>query len=233
VDPKKPKPVTAAELTAQLEADPEWVRKRRERARVHGERLEQNRRDSKPLREELAAAGFEVSSVAELYNSQMNYEKAIPLLLRWLPKIENPDIKESVVRALTVDWARPQAAPILIEEFRRVTDPSGTGLRWAIGNALATVADDSVFGEVAELAEDRRWGKAREMVTVALGNMRDPRAVPVLQRLLADEEVAGHALIALGNLRAKEAQADIEPFLDHPTPWVRSEAQKALAKLGD
>ena len=81
-----------------------------------------------------------------------------------------------MAHALTVKWAWSAAAPLLVDECRRADDPSGTGLRWAIGNTLAEVADDSVFADLVELAEDRRWGKAREMVVVALGNMRDPRA---------------------------------------------------------
>jgi HEAT repeat protein len=217
---------------AQLAGDPEWMRKRDERAHARRQRFEQSQQDSESLREALAAAGFEVSSVADLYNRRMNYEAAIPILLEWLPKIEDPAVKESVVRALTVKWARPTAAPLLVDEFRQVDEPSGTGLRWAIGNALAEVADDSVFEDVVKLAEDRRWGKAREMVVVALGNMRDPRAVGVLRHLLSDDVVAGHAVIALGNARADEARTDIEPFLRHPKAWVRNEAKKALAKLG-
>ncbi len=224
-------PVSAEDLLARLDADPEWVRKRDESARARRQRFEQNRRCAEPLTEALAAAGFDVSSVADLYNRRMTYEKAVPILLDWLPRIKTPAVKESVVRALTVKWARPAAALPLIDEFCRVDDGSGTGLRWTIGNALAEVADDSVFEDVAELAEDRRWGRAREMVVVALGNMREPRAVDVLRRLLSDDEVAGHAVIALGNAHAKEAREDIESLLEHPKTWVRKEASKALAKL--
>src|SRR5262249_2668888 len=38
-----------------------------------------------PVVRDLARAGFNVSFIADLYNSQMNYAEAVPLLIRWLP----------------------------------------------------------------------------------------------------------------------------------------------------
>jgi HEAT repeat protein len=69
------------------------------------------------------------------------------------------------------------------------------------------------------------------MLAVALGNMRDPRAVDVLVELLDDEEIAGHALMALGKLKARAAMPAIRRFLEHPKPWFRKEAERALAKI--
>ena len=62
------------------------------------------------------------------------------------------------------------------------------------------------------------------MLTVALGNMRNPQAINLLIRLLEDEEVAGHALIAL----RKRGDPAAVPYV---LPWVRNEAKKALNKL--
>jgi len=49
---------------------------------------------------------------------------------------------------------------------------------------------------------------------------------------LEDEDVAGYAVMGLGKLKAREARAAVEPFVDHGKPWVRKEAKEALAKLG-
>lgn len=224
--------MTAAELMAELEGDPEWVAGREQEDREREGRMEVYDRAAALLRGELAQAGFEVESIDDLRHRGGNYEAAIPILLEWLPRTDDADVKESIVRNLTVQWAKPRAAPLLVDEFRRAGDASHEmGLRWAIGNALAEVADDSVFEEVAVLAKDPRWGRSREMLALALANMKDPRAVKVLRDLLADEEVAGHAVIGLGKLRAKEARAGIEPFLEHSKKWVRDEAKKALKKI--
>ena len=148
-----------------------------------------------------------------------------------MPQAQNKCIEEGTVQALSAKWAKPWAARPLIEEFRKAQDPKGTGLKRAIGNALSVVADDSVIEQVAELALDKRHGRAREMLALALGNMRTPQAVDVLIELLDDEEVAGHAVMGLGRLKAKRARPHIERFLSHPKAWIRREAKRALAKI--
>jgi len=69
------------------------------------------------------------------------------------------------------------------------------------------------------------------MLALSLGNMKNQRAEDVLIDLLDDDEVAGHAIIALGKLKSKKAYPAIKRFLIHPKSWVRNEAKKALAKI--
>jgi hypothetical protein len=172
-------PKTAAELMAELASDPEYVARIKSQREQRLQAVEQSLRSAKPLMLDLASAGFHVDSVADLFNRKIQYEKAIPILLSWLTRITDPAVKETVIRALTVPWARPTAAPLLIQEFRRAADSSSEGLRWAIANALSVVADDSVFSDVVELVRDCRSGKAREMLALALGNMKN--GSPVLR----------------------------------------------------
>jgi hypothetical protein len=188
-----------------------------------------------PVLADLAEAGYRFDSLADLRHSRVRYRAAVPVLLRWLPRATNRDVKEDIVRALSVPWARPAAARPLIEEFRRVdatVDPEGSGLRWTIGNALEVVGDDSVIDELVGLARDRSYGKARQMVVLGLGKSKDPRAAGVLVELLDDEDVNGQAVKALGKLKAPETRPALEPMLSDPRAWVRREAKKALAKLG-
>jgi HEAT repeat protein len=53
----------------------------------------------------------------------------------------------------------------------------------------------------------------------------------VLIDLLDDDEVVGHAIIALGKLKSKKAYPAIERFATHPKAWIRKEAKKALARI--
>ena len=218
---------------SQLEADPEWVARRDERERFRQRRTADYDRAAAPLKAELAEAGFEVESIADLYGERRTYRAAVPILLRWLPRIEHSAVKESVVRALTVKWAHPQAAPVMLEELRRLRESSDRSLRFAVANALTEVADDSVFDDVVALARDRRYSVGeRGLLTLALANMRERRegAIQVLRQLLCDD-VAPHAVTALGELHAEEARAEIEPFLEHPAASVRKEAKKAIKKI--
>lgn len=181
---------------------------------------------------DLKAAGFPVEAPADLYIKKYKYQSAIPVLLDWLPKISDPGLKEEVVRALAVKWAKGTAAKPLIAELSATSDHSGVGLAWAIANALAVVAEDEDLGAIEKLLAAGRFGKAREMLVLALGNMRkSPHAVTFLIRLLDDEDVAGHAIMALRKLGAKGTRSSIEPFLSDPRAWVRKEAKKALEKL--
>jgi hypothetical protein len=183
---------------------------------------------------ELAEAGYRMRSLAELRHSGARYRGAVPVLLRWLPQVTDRKLKGEIVRALSVPWARPVATGPMIEEFRRAdasVDPTGTGLRWTIGNALEVLADDSSFDELAELVRDRRYGKARQMVVLGLGRSKRPEAATVLIGLLDDPEVDGHAVKALGKLRPPAARAALESKSDDKRAWVRREAKKALARL--
>ncbi len=229
-DEKYPFVPSTARLLRELRGDHAYMAKHAERERRRDARIEEFARLSKPILRELAAVGLSCSSIDGLRRSGVHYERAVPILIAWLPLITDPGLKEAVVRALSVPWARPVAAQPLIAEFLKAPG-QGSGLKWAIGNALSVVADDSVFDNLAALVRDKRHGKAREMLAVAIGNMRDPRAVDLAIELLGDDEVAGHTLMAIGKLGAQKARPVVEPFLNHPKAWIRAKAKRVLARL--
>jgi HEAT repeat protein len=190
-----------------------------------------SRRAAAPILAELAELGFDLEWVSDLYNKPQDYRRAIPTLIRWLPLVSDSAVKGDIANALATKSARPTAARPLIEEFGKAPETEESGLKWAIANALSEVADDSVYDEIVELVRDKRHGYAREMLAVALARMKDPRAVEVLVELLEDEQVAGHAVLALRKLAVPETRAAIEPFAEHPRTWVRREARRALEKI--
>lgn len=172
---------------------------------------------------------LQIERIEDLYRKPIDYRAAIPILIKWLPLVDHKGVKWTIVRALSIKWAKPIAARPLIEEFRKA--PMDVDFKWSIANALSEVADASVFDEIVELVRDKRHGRAREMLAVALAKMKDPRAVGVLIELLDDEEIAGHAVYALCLLAPPEARSAIERFVDHPKTWVRNEARRALLKI--
>jgi HEAT repeat protein len=189
---------------------------------------------------DLDRVGCQVDDIWDLVNSKVQYPKAVPVLLEWLENVRTwvlPEkekqyrVHEALVRALTIPAARPVAAPVMIDQFRTVDDSSGLGLRWAVGNALSVVADESVFDDLASIVKERRYGKARQMPVLGLSRIRDPRVVPLLTDLLEDDDVAAHAVMALGKIRAPGVRSAVEVLLEHPQPLVRREARKALKVL--
>lgn len=182
-----------------------------------------------PVLEDLRRAGFEVGAVRGLRLSRRPYPLAVPVLVKWLPKIVEPSVKEDIVRTLSVPWAK-EAAPALITEFERMDDPSTHG-RWAVGNALEVLASEAICDDLIRLATARHFGRARQMIVLGLGKVRSPSVIEVLTQLLHDDDVTGHAVVALGRQRAKAARCDIESFLGHPKAWIRAEAKRALARI--
>jgi len=224
------KPKTAAEFAADLQADSSFVTRRQELDQTRQEETQQHRLVALPIMEELQQAGFPFESLDELRRSGIVYKAAVPILLKWLSLISDVGVQESIVRALSVPWAKPKAAVPLIALFLDASTGS-SGLKWAVGNALEVVADESVFDQLCELARDRRHGTARQMIVLALRKAKNPRAVDVLIELLEDDEVSGHALSSLSKLKTEKARPHIERFLDDPRAWVRREATRALARL--
>lgn len=190
-----------------------------------------SRQAAAPVLAELAEHGFHLEWVSDLFNRRMEYRDIIPILVKWLPLVSDRAVKMDIASALSTKWARPLAARAIIEEFELAPETEELGLKWALANALSEVADDTVFDEIVQLSCDRQHGRAREMLAVALSNMKDPPAVTILIELLDDEQVCGHALMALRKLAPVAAKNAVERFVNHPKTWVRNEARRALGKI--
>jgi HEAT repeat protein len=226
---KKKRWVTAEEVVAELQQDPEYLKRIQEKEQRRTERVKKSNLASQPILRELQDAGYCIESLGEL-GSIGTYKSAVPILLKWLPLVQDRGIKRSIVSALSVPWAKLAAIAPLLSAFREApADDPGT--KWAIGNALEVVADDSAFVEISELVCNKQHGSSREMLAVALGNMRNPVAVDLLIDLLNDDDLTGHALEGLRKLKTKKARPYVEPFLTHPKAWIRKEARRTLAKL--
>jgi hypothetical protein len=223
---------TAAQLMSELQRDPAYVAKEHADEEKRREAMRKYTESAEPLLAALSRAGFSVSSIRELRQQDRAYQIAIPILLEWLPRISDATVKEDIVRTLSVPWAGPSVVPVLVEEFKRADDTIGAGLRWGIANALEIVAGDSDFDVINDLVRDKRYGKAREMLALSLGNMKREAAVDTLIELLEDDQVFGHAMVALGRLKAQKARQRIEALVQHPTAWVRREAKRALTAIG-
>lgn len=183
---------------------------------------------------ELFEAGYPVKKVQELPYLYKNYSKLIPILSIYLEKFDDIGIKEEIVRAMAVKFAKP-AAKVLINEFIFNKEVEPTDYLWAIGNSISVIEDDAICNEVIELIKDRGYSVARQMMVMSLWKMRDAnnqlKVKSVLIELLDDDDVAAHAIYALGRLKAIDAIPAIEPFLKHKLALWRNEAKKAILRI--
>jgi HEAT repeat protein len=181
-----------------------------------------------PLLKDLTARGVRVDSIVEVRRDRATFRSVLPVLIDWFRRTDNLELKGELAGVLATPWAKPSAAGALIEGFRSVDDDS---VRWSIGRALSDVAIDAELGAIIELVEDRSYGRSREMLALALGKLKDARAVDVLIGLLDDADVVGHAVIALGKLRASRARGQVEALLRHEKAWIRRAAKTAVARM--
>ena len=207
---------------------------------------------ARPVLDELVELGYDVDTLDDLRHQGKPWKTALPVLLRWLPKIEDPNVKASIVRCLSVPWTGNRATAELIEEFRKYAPihpkPSnprvGNQLRelteeeqklrpffslaWAIGNALSIVDVKGFERQIIELCRNQKYGAARQMLVLGLGCLRSSEAEETAVELLNDEQVQMHAIDALAKTKSKRALFELERLLANKRPIVRKEARKAI-----
>lgn len=146
------------------------------------------------------------------------------------------------MRSLTgQDSARGEGARVLVDEFRRLPNTDEwQSAKWAISDALATLADASLADDLLELLRDRRHGGARQRLCDALARTKDERAPDALIELLDEPDLAGHAISALRRFgpkawlphleRARPALVRLSEDRGAP-PLARKQAAAVLGRL--
>lgn len=226
----KPRPpITAGELMDQLEVEAKHQAATAERDRLRKEKIAELSRNLEPVEADLRNIGYDLRLLQALKSSGKKYQLAIPVLLEHIQRNSHSDVKMILLRLLSVRWVKGNAAEVLLKEFERL--PAEDGSRWYFGDALTFLATPSVLENLIAIVTNPANGKAREMFVLALARIRDPRSIETVITLLDDEQVAGHAIVALRKLKATEALDHLARFGDHPKTWVRNEAKKAISAL--
>jgi hypothetical protein len=173
---------------------------------------------------DLEDAGLDTSAFGEFASqsipeagvqpSTFDYSRAMPILIKWLPLVESTELKEVIARGMTGESiATGDGARVLLDEFRKAPGDQWS-LKWAIGNALSTLADPGLADDLIALLQDRRHGAGRQMLCEALRRTKDPRAPDVLIGLISDADVSGHAIAALRDYGPKTSV----PYLEKARP---------------
>lgn len=195
---KKRSSITAEELDAQLRANPEFMAQKRERERVHAERVKRIHAEAEPLLVELQAAGLKIQSVSDLISRSERYEQAIPILLKHLLMPYSDVIRETIARSLAVPEPEViNAWPLLVEEYRKA--PAGWGIKapgdtqeYKLGAkdglacALSVATTDSTLPELIALAKDPSHGESRVLLLSALRKSKNPIAKQAIEELSFD-----------------------------------------------
>jgi len=168
--------MTAAEALAILQSDAEWVRQSKEREEKHNAQVAriqaETESEEKPLLAELATIGIKLDSVWDLVNTDQHYPQAIPVLLKHLPLVHHPIMREGIARSLTVREARGSAGPLIIQELADEKDLPGSEARWALAHALTVVADRNSIPAIKQLLADIRYADIHDRLQATLKRLR-------------------------------------------------------------
>ena len=191
------KKVTAAELMAKLNADPEFVAKRAREEEERQKRAAEWRRAEAPLVEELRAAGYAVESAWDLVNTTAPYPTALPILLDHLQRPYPAAVREGIARALAVRGAS-FGWDVLTRLYRNEGEVRAKD---GLAVAIAAAANDELIGDVIALARDKSQGPSRLLLLGALERSANPRARAALMDLGTDPELKKEIQIILRRLR--------------------------------
>jgi len=173
------KPITATELMKQLAADPEFQRKRSEKAAQLSLERARLEAEERPLVEDLRAAGWPVQSVWDLVEEATPYPEAIPVLLSHLKKPYSDAIRDGIARALAV----PDASigwSTLRSEYEAA--PNGR-VKMGLAAALAAASTDEVMSELLALINDPTNNDSNILLLHGLKRSRSSQAVRALSTL--------------------------------------------------
>lgn len=150
--------VSATDLIAELQKDPEYQRKFQAAEAERQKRAQLLREAEKPIVADLRAAGIGVDSVWDLVNTSDPYPDALPVLMDHLERGGYPDrVMESVGRALAVKpsvayWDRLKARWLAA---RDPGEEDGTAV------ALAACATKSQVDDLIDFLSVARRGLSR------------------------------------------------------------------------
>jgi hypothetical protein len=201
---RKRKSVTAAELMAQLNADPIFVSRRQDEDEERRNRAAGWHKAEEPLVEELRDAGYQIDSVWDLVNTANPYREALPILLKHISRPYPSAIREGIARALAVPDAN-FGWEVIAQQYRNERDEGAKG---GLAVALGAAADDDVIDEVIALAKNARHGSSRLLLLSALERSSDSRAIATLMELRTDPELGDEVQTILRRLRSKRGQVD-------------------------
>ena len=187
--------ITAEELMAKLETDPEFVARRAERDEEFRRREAELRREEAPLVTELREAGFAVDSAWDFVPMKTPYPEAVPILLQHLARPYSGAVKEGIARALAVPEAR-YAWHELVRIYRQ-EDTDHKRAKDGLAVAVAGAADEVVIGELIALARDTSQGSSRVLLLNALERSKDPRSLAALMSLGDDPDLTKEIQVIL------------------------------------
>lgn len=160
----------------------------------------------------------------------------------WIRQLDDSDPKARVkavqqLRKLKARQAAPQIAELLKDPLTREDAAQALGDLGGPDEVQPLLeAVDTTVGAGSDTAA-RNANRTNAKIAAALGNIGDPRAGPALLRLAraSDDSVRLAAVEALGQVRSRDAVAELSHLVDDPAapPILTKKAIVSLGEIGD
>jgi hypothetical protein len=179
------KKLTAAELMARLNADPDYVARKKAQDEEFRLKEEEYSRAEAPLVQALRSAGSIVNSVWDFVNGKVeaaSHTKALPILLTHLEHQYPDAIRDGIARAMAI----PAAKFAWRSLTKLYAEEKGRRTKDGLAVALANVVDDETLDELIAFAGDPQHGESRLLLLNALERSHLPKARKALMDLGGD-----------------------------------------------
>lgn len=183
--------------------------------------------DTDKLIEQINRLGYLMSGLNDLKKIGPKDKVVIPVIVEHLQTITDERDKQILVRCLGVKGYQ-EVTSFLIEEYHR---SDSHHYKWAIGNSLEIIRDQSKLHEFVEIIQNKEHGRSRQMIVTLVGKLGGAKEAPVLIELLQDQDVNLHEIDAIGSLKDPILIPYVEPFLTHQIAGYRNEAKRVIKKL--
>ncbi|WP_139221301.1 hypothetical protein [Bosea sp. OK403] len=179
------KRISASELINNLKLNHDYVleKSKRDKFRIAldtRDKIEQN-----DILAELKEEGFNFESVWELVNSNNNYARIIPILLRHLSIDYSDRTKEAIARSLAVPDAS-YAWSTILNEYKKSN--AGTGFKNGLATAISVICSDEFIDEISNLLDDKRNGDSRLLILRGLKRFKSQKTKDIIVKLSKDPD---------------------------------------------
>ena len=220
---RRGKGLSARELSEQLKNDPAYQAK----LKAQAARARVVRAGEDKVLNDLANRGYPAESLSDLVNRHAPLPADLSgALLESLAATSDPALQEAIVRALGAARTAIDVQP-LVQLFEGATSDS---LRWAIANTFAELRPSGIGEWLLEALQTPTYGKAREMLALAVARTNPAaHANPVLLDLL--DEMPGHVALALAESGTTDELTVLKERAASAKGWIKTELEKAVRAI--
>lgn len=220
---KRVKSVTAEELVARLASDSKY----QAALAAQRQRAMEIQVAEEPILRALSAAGYPGEAIEDIVRRHTPLSAGLcQILLDFLQRTGELRIQETIVRSLALT-ATPFDVRPLIDLFEQTSSAS---LRWAIANTLAELRPLDARDWVIAALDRVEYGRAREMLPLALARIATTRvANEVLLRHL--DELPAHVALGLAESGGAAEVNALKRKAQTEKGWVRKEIERAIRKI--